>query len=271
VADVTIGDELKGRRLRDWDAESVRVTLIGPAITGTQQRFAVVFGIEPEELVSRPAQKLVLEKGIVQGYRVNLNQQVGRLDLFLSDDPAVNTFDPSQASYKPFFSIGPFRAAFEVAGQLGSKLAEQFVGGEHGIIRVGYAPVLFARAESRIEANRFLADLLPSVNFNPEVDSDILWQINRPRQSQRLDCRLNRLVKWQTLASMLTTAQLVEGGVMLGAGLPSPGLEKFTVRVEMDLNAFVPRTEEDLAVVIRKLLAEFQTLASEIAEKGDVP
>ncbi|HZL37198.1 MAG TPA: hypothetical protein VFC78_17895 [Tepidisphaeraceae bacterium] len=106
------------------------------------------------------------------------------------------------------------------------------------IKRIGFGLHSVLPANDRAAAYRLLADLVPSVNIDPDVSSDLAYQINRFTESRSLaGLRLNRLMKWSAPGFRQVQIQLgVQGSPQVTTGRIFAGLDN-------DLNTAAEHTE----------------------------
>jgi hypothetical protein len=251
-------------RVGEWLAESLRWTAIGPEIQVGEPLFEKLTGVKPQEQVNRPAQAQFTEAGVFRGFRISIAQQLGRVDVLFTDDPQANTIDPTRPNYKPFYSIGEYSVAATVAREIGRRLVDCFgPEGTQKLAILAYGPILLRGVESVIDWNELLAIYLPNVRFDPKNDTDIFWQINRPRLSMIHSGKINRVSKWHVLAfQMIGVLPLT----------PQPLMRrKAALRLEMDLNFNPASLSPPSLDLIARGLDELYNMAAEIADKGDIP
>lgn len=139
----------------------------------------------------------------------------------------------------------------------------------HPISRLGYGTIVISPVASREDGYSALNDLVPSLNLNLSSGfSDLLFQINRPRQQADLgNIAINRLMKWSV--ARIQTFALTAGGFAVNK---LPPVEETFLRLELDINTVPPEVPEALAA--SELFPIFQKcvdLANEIAECGETP
>jgi len=134
-----------------------------------------------------------------------------------------------------------------------------------GVLRIAYAPVLIYPTQTAIEAMRTLKDMLSLIDFDPEKDTDISWQVNRPRFME--SGLVNRLSRWETLQAGFV--EFVSGAA--GAGFTPSQATEFAARLTLDINSdasrIVPIDDKNLP----NMVSQLRSLAVEISEKGDLP
>jgi len=107
---------------------------------------------------------------------------------------------------------------------------------------------------------------LPLIQFNPDIDTDIAWQINRPRTIPEIGV-INRLSKWGIIQSGFLDIQIGVPTQMITAPVnPS----EFAARVQIDVNTS-PEIREISSKAVPEIIAKLRSFALEIAEKGDTP
>ena len=115
---------------------------------------------------------------------------------------------------------------------------------------------------------RQLAPYLPSLTIEAVGSSDLLYQINRPRDSKLsiAGLTINRLSKWQ-----VSITNRVQFG--LSGGAPQALMESSSVRcqVELDINTS-PQVQGSLpSEQLIAIVDELEHLALEILQNGDTP
>jgi hypothetical protein len=242
----------------DWYAESLRLTFFALPTWTQRALFAEVVGTPASEQVSRPLQNFHQESGSAFGRHLIVGQTPGRIDFILSDNPTPPVFGAPPLALKDFFWIGELKESISLFDQIIGRAAIS-VG---GALRVAYAITLLRQTETARGAIGILKEQLPTVDFDPQNDADLVYQINHPRLS-RTGRKTNRLARWEAIQS---------GTVQLGLGAMVPVSMSplaFAARVHIDVNTDadnkVPIADQELADVI----AELRSMAVEIAERGD--
>jgi hypothetical protein len=67
------------------------------------------------------------------------------------------------------------------------------------VIRVGLGVIAIMRVQSLVDAARVIKDHQPFLAINPDTDTDINWQRNRPRTAAAFKGSINCLVRWQSI------------------------------------------------------------------------
>jgi hypothetical protein len=244
-----------------WLTETIRISAFGEPPKYGSSLLLDLFGVQPDHVNERPGQSFRQEAARHGRLRMILSRNPGRLDLVFADLADANTSDPTRSDYKPFFEIGDYD---DVLPSIRPHI-ERFVRNLESPTRLAYAPTLFAPAQSLQEANRLIAAKLPHVHFDPDLDSDVFWQINRPRTSAISKLRLNRISKWHTVLTQLF--QLVPSIPRL-----MPNREAVTAaRVEIDINTPGDQVQTLHADDIASIMDELVSLARDLIEQGDIP
>lgn len=130
--------------------------------------------------------------------------------------------------------------------------------------RIAFGAEVFLPADNKSEALQQLAPFIP-ITINPDNTNDLLYQINRHRQSKVVPgLFVNRLSKWAVVTFSFGT-QLDTQSFDL------PGLEQFVTYLELDINTsptFLGTLPHNTLDIVFNELVE---LSQEITERGDVP
>jgi hypothetical protein len=242
--------------LVDWYAESFRLTVFVGPNWNRRPLFQELVGLAPQELSENVPLQQRQEAGIISGAQARVMQQPGRIDVLLSDIPTRNTINPAASDYKKFFWIDKLEPGVDLFDQITKNVGVIGAAAQ----RIAYVPTLLWPCDSTKIAMSTLQKMLPLVQFNPDIDTDLVWYINRPRDVEGIGT-INRYSKWNIVQA---------GFLMLGAERPSPPPTEFAARVELDINTSATN-EEVRSNEILKMVQLLRSLALEIAEKGDRP
>jgi hypothetical protein len=239
-----------------WLAESLRFTAFPVAEqVNTPTVFGRVAGAEPEEEIKRPALGLRQEHGPYLGKRLTIVQQRAQTDLVLSMSPA----SPEALQYG-FVTIGDLNEAivhFEKAVVTWLESAPE-------VKRVALGLILLLPFESTPEAYRVLRSLLPLVDFDPNTESDVIWQINRPRNTNtEPKFTLNRLSNWRIIEVVSVQVSGTTPPRAAGPAIP-------LLRLELDINTSASRTEPIGKSSLTTLWGELRKAALDISRLGDI-
>lgn len=243
--------------LNQWHAESVRASFFVGAGWALRPIYGEFAGAPPSESVSRGTGQFMQETGTDGGMQITVTQQLGRVDVVVS-----GTARDLATGFQPFGGIGPLKAAAERFDHLATGAAK-CTGAS--TIRAAFAISALRICSSLEEAATFLKQLLPNIEIDPAVDTDLIFQINRPRQLEGVG-RVNRLMKWD----IVQTALLKVDPARLGTANVSPQTLSTAVRAYIDISTDATRTspiESDGLLHLVKQLGEF---GLEIADRGDV-
>jgi len=243
-----------------WQTESIRFSAFGEALVPGHSLLPVLLDVQPEAVNERPAQSFRQETARHAHFRLTITRSPGRLDLLFADLTDANTSDPTRPDYKPFFEIGDYDDVFP---PIRARI-HQLVARLQNPIRLAYAPTLFAPTRTLKEATHLLAGKLSHVHFDPENDTDVFWQINRPRVGKISPLRLNRISKWHTIA--VQRLQITPPIARI-----APDFVAAAARVEIDVNTPADNSEALVHVDATSVADELMSLAHELFEKGDIP
>jgi len=243
-----------------WLAESLRVTVFpSPAASFADQRWwEQLVGQPPETQTSQPRKGGRKDEGPYQDRKLVLDCETTRIDWHVL--PA----GPPEESDHGFPTIGGYSEYLDMFSDLMRAWLdlEDFP----AINRLAVAPILLQPVGSLPDGYQRLSEYLPSVQIDPHGSSDLVYQINRPRESRsRISgLRINRLSKWSVATIRLFT--------LTGAGPSSrPEAQHRACRLQLDVNTAAEFDGELPADGLIPLLQELMDLAGEIASHGDIP
>ncbi len=243
-----------------WLTETIRFSAFGDTPAYKSSLLLDLFGVQPDQVNERPAQSFRQEVARHGRFRIIATRNPGQLDVVFADLADANVSDPTKSDYKPFLEIGDYDEIFPTIQPLIRRLLPDL----KRCTQLAYAPTLLASARTQEDANRLLASKLPHVSFDPTQDTDVAWQINRPRASTNLSFRLNRVSKWHTMS-----VQLLRVFPPIARMLPSH--DAVAARVELDVNTPADRSDALEAIDLAAIFDELASLACELIEKGDIP
>ncbi len=250
-----------GVGLRNWRAESLRVTLFAQAgveLPASDWWLAVV-GEPPESKTERLRESLQTMEGHLGKAKLILNVLASRVDWIVGFDLNLD----QELTESP--NVGPYPDVLE---SFGSKIFPWLKNGP-AIIRLAWGTTLTQPIADRVAGYRKLQEYLPSLKLDPENSSDFLYQINRPRKSNVVEGLIvNRLQKWSVLAFHSLRFQVGATQAQVQRRLDQV---LHGCRVELDIN-----TAEDRTAVLPKervdgLLRELVGIGDEIVTRGDIP
>jgi hypothetical protein len=244
----------------DWYAESFRLSLFVSPNWIRRPLFEEIAGVEPQEWTEKVQLQTRQETGLFFGGQLNIIQQPGVLIIQLADTPTRNINDPTALEYKKFYWIDKLVPALTIFDRISNNIRNL----NSPVYRVGYAPTLIFPTNDRTSAMRTLKEMLPLLQFDPDIDTDLVWNINRPRRMEPVGV-VNRLSRWNTLQAgflRITGPEL--------SALPLPPPTEFAARLELDINT--PHSIQEMqADSIPGVIQTLRSLALEIADKGDIP
>lgn len=228
----------------NWLIELARVSVFAPVDSDTLSKEGIwkrLTGADPELRTSRPAEGLFIEEGNFGSGRLIVIVAAGRIDFLLQVPPT----GPDGFQGMTGFS--------EAIDSLQSLVLPE-LGRLPSIDRLAFGCVALLPAASKDEAYTHLNRLLPSVDVSLE-SSDLMYQVNRPRQSaSNPSLSINRLTKWTAVAMRMVNIETQKFSD-----------DKHAVRLEIDINT-VPAEGTALAADATN---ELITLAQEILANGD--
>src|SRR5713226_727488 len=222
-----------GVGLRNWRAESLRVTLFaqaGAELPANDWWLAVV-GEPPESKTERLRESLRTMEGHLGKAKLILNVLANRVDWIIGFDPNLDqelTESPNIGSYP------------DVLESFRSKIFP-WLKSAPTVTRLAWGAILTQPIANRVAGYRKLQEYLPSLKLDPENSSELLYQINRPRRSKVVEgLVVNRLQKWSVLAFHTLQFQVGATQAQIQRRLDQV---LSGCRVELDINTAEDRTE----------------------------
>jgi len=244
----------------DWFAENLRLTLLGVVDWVQRPIFAEIAGVPPAHITAQPPVQIHQEMGNVHDAYLSVSQQAGRLDIVLTDQPTRNTSDSGAPDYRPLFWVGPLKDSLDKFDPIISKAISM----QPRATRLAYAITVIRQAQSIREANACLRRYLPTVQFDPDRDTDLIFQINRPIQTNSKKA-INRLARWEAIQTQ--RIQVAIGTPVIPALQPAPTV--FAARVYVDISTDTTNTVPFARSDIPELVNELRDQAISIIEHGD--
>ena len=135
-------------------------------------------------------------------------------------------------------------------------------------MRIAYGVGLFFPVDSRLTGYKLIQDLIPSIELQPENNSEFLFQINRWRTLDKIlpGLRINRLAKWAVLSMYYANINVSPSGIAA-----TQGDEAFAVRLDLDISTGQEWSEPFSSIIVGDLIDQLIGLGEEIAHKGDIP
>ena len=243
---------MRGAAALRWEVLAARMTLFHDGKSTGKSWWHLLHGSKAPSHAKRGP--IVEESGQIDGHKLTLLEQPGRLDLLIGGDV------PASFPAKPIIS----RVTFEVvAGKILPLLSKLTAIAElPSADRVAFGIALCQAHPTRAEALGTLAEIFPGVSRELEQSADFVFQINHPRTDSIGDhsLRVNYLQKW-FFGSLKLADRRPKGAP---ADLP---LEAFTANVEIDMStARVPGRKwsaNEAALIFQHLLKAAKRLLEE--------
>jgi hypothetical protein len=261
LAPLTADRRVKTRMSDEWYIENLRLSFLGVTNWTQRQIFSEIAGVGPTQINAQPPMQMHQETGNVADAYLAVTQQGSRIDLILSDQPTRNTVDRTLPGYKPLYWIGPFPQSLHLFDAIAAKSVSLV----SGATRVAYAMTLVRQTQTVRETNITLQKYLPTVEFDPNNDLDLVFQINHPIRDQR-GRFINRLAKWESI--QVTSVLVAVGNVPAAPPLPS-GPPICVARISVDVNTDPNNTSPFTGPELSELVTELRDYATNIAQNGD--
>jgi hypothetical protein len=236
-----------------WLAESLRFTAFTASPHQPSDLFRELTGNDPEEEVRRAPLGILQEQGAYGGNRLVLVQDRTHIDLLLAMAP-----NSPELGRHGFVTVGNYEEAISSF----ESVVSDWLDAAPEVNRIALGVILLLPFETDREAYAALQSMI-AIEFDPVTDSDVTWQINRPRRSEAdPGLMLNRLSNWSVVK--LVTFQLAEA-----APRPS-GQSVSLLRLQLDINTPGGRSDPLDKPRLFPLWKEFRALGAEIAKSGDI-
>ena len=242
----------------EWYAESLRLTFFALPDLVQRPLFVELTGVPPAEQVARPLLKFQQENGNAFGAYVNIIQQPGRVDIVFSDAPDMSASRLFGSEIKAFFWLGKLDASIAIFESIVSKA----IAAIDSAFRVAYAVTALKQVESMTATLNILRECLPRLEFDPETDADLIFQITRP-QKARDGRKIIELVRWQSLQA---TVQFHSN--VASVALPHTR-SAFAAHVYADVSSDAENKTAITGHVLRDLIDDLRAVAVQVVERGE--
>lgn len=244
-----------------WFVENFRLTAFpGPsARVNSSGWWEKVVGQPPDNQSAQPKFGIMREDGLFEGAKLILSVQPSRIDwLFISaydqesDGPAFEKLSDFISGTNTFL-----------------KAMNRWLAISPTLSRLAFGAVLVMPVANKIAGYEKISPFLPNMKLDPHNSSDFLYQINRPRESEKIkELKINRLCKWSVAITTLTQIVLGPNNIL---PIPIPEAQRLLARLELDINTASEFADEFSQDNVNLLFQELISLGKEIASKGDIP
>lgn len=239
--------------LATWRVESLRLTVFFglPVIANGLGWWKKVTGQEPESAINRPQAGEYSEVGQFLDGQLEMKVAFNRADWVLSYPFSGMPGAPNPGELP------------QLSNSFVDSLANVLSNMNDPVVRLAYGLVAFHTVESISQGNDIVANLLPFVRFDSDVESsDLLIQVNNPSVSDAVSgLDLNRISKLGVV-----TRQVVQVGP---SGIPTMEADQ-VVRAEYDISSAVDRVTPVESKYIASLATEMKNVAESILSSGVV-
>lgn len=236
----------------EWSIESLRLTLFasGAPTADPASVWQSVMGVQPDNRITRPKENLHQDDATIDGIKFVMSSQPTRTDWFAE---SANTLEGTEH--------------VSTRDMLGSYVAlmRRWIVTSPAIPRMAFGAVLVHPVPDQRIGNVFLAKYLPNLKVEASEISDLIYQVNRIRDSRTglKDLKVNRLAKWSVMS--LTK---------LNIGHNPPSLDTTNVRnicrLELDINTIAEYRPNLPANRLQDILNELVAFGVEISTLGDI-
>ena len=240
----------------DWICGAVRLSLFSSpetAVSLSVGDWKRLSGGEEPQQEQKGFGKLAFASEISPGHQLSLLGFANRCDCTIS--PAATPEVPDDLPH-----IGRWSATLENFREY----VERFlVGVRFPVFRMALAPVLIARFEQKVDANKALLSLVKSIKQPHDKLNDILFRINWPVRSAVDGTLINRVTTW-------SVGQIRLQVIFADAGVASDVSGSYSLRLDIDHNTDSKRADPFDATQVVPIFRELSKLASENADKGEI-
>lgn len=247
--------------ISSWLTESLRLTVFPTFPTDSDYSNAEFLSWwkelqdnEPDEIIHKPKEELVEQIGSVENGSLKFSIKPNRIDWFLTTDWKNElSLDYSFPNILDYFL----------------KLMMNWLKLENlpKIIRLAFGGVILLPVNSFADGYKLISKFIP-VNIEPNGFSDLLYQINRPRESTSdiMNLKINRLSRWTVLKVGTMKIHIPP------SSLDQPSIrENVYCHLQLDIN-----TSADFGRILehsklQQILSELVELGTEITVRGDIP
>ena len=245
----------------DWQVEKLRFStfLVSPINPGEIHFWENLMGKMPDEIRSQPQQLLVTEEGPFLKGRLHMEARNNRIDWKLFRNPN-----------EPPHGL-PTLGSYADLGDEFRKLMLSWINNCPTTQRIAYGCALLLPAESLSDAYSNLNDLLPAVDIDLENTRDLLYRINRRRDSRCgiKQLKINRLSTWsavQIIGALVDISTDADHPPKV-TQLPNP---ESCCRLELDINTTLENVQVLDENLVPDIFNELVEAGNEIAIEGDI-
>ena len=218
-----------------------------------------VRGADPETEVNQRPMKLLRQEGEFETGRLFMLSLADRVDWIWQ---ATDKPEPTQ----DLATLGPFDETVEKF----QSLMDNWLTICPIAVRVALGAEVVAPVDSVDEGYERLQRYLPSLKLAPGKSSDLMYRINRPRDSKNNpELKINRLSTWSLLQGAVLSFRLTAPGGPGSSVTVSPSTRP-ACRLEVDISTAPAPQIELKQSELQALLREFAELATQAAQQGDV-
>lgn len=252
--------DVTGQESIEWHAESLRLTVFHGPNASKEDSIALwerLTGQQPDQQISRPREGVLQQLGDFHGHQLVLVSRNDRFDWIMQGmlDPTMDSSDPLANIENLSDALATFRGIFD---NLWSMLESS--------TRLAFGAVLLHPATDLKSAYQRLESYLHGVELVGINNTDFLYQINRPRQSDTSDVHgINRINNW-SVSHVGDIAIALHGGA---EPTVASSRSMLACRLELDINTSAETSITMCPQMSSALFNELVELALEIVEHGD--
>jgi len=243
----------------EWRVDTLRLTAFPLALTEVEYSswWETVFREPPEIQTTEPRRSRHREESSFENGRLILQVEPRRIDW---------QWGSAQPGEDQIPNIERFPGALDRFCEF---MARWFEAEQCPILRrIAFGAVLLYPVDNREAGYRQLQPYLHNLTLDPVHSSDLLYQINRPRNSNAglAGLRINRLSRWSVASFRPFSLEIGPLGTRSLSGSAS-----FACRLEVDINTIADSQGELDRRNLQPIFQELVGLGDEILREGDIP
>ena len=240
----------------EWEVENLRLSIFHAFRDPQEGIWRALVGANPTSTERRHQEPIVLEHGVVKGNRLLLASQSERLDWHIQPQP--------NRTESPEATIPSLTDGVRAIDLLGDALITS-IKAIRPVLRLALGVNLVQEADDPDRGLAILSRYLPRLELETHGTQNFVYQINRRRGSSSAKrIQINRLARWSLEEGQTELISIGAQGTNIARRIPF-----FAAKLILDINTV--GTSAISAEKTPELFGEFQYLAQEIADQGDIP
>lgn len=242
-----------------WSVESYRLTAFYSSRDINKSFFKELFSEDPDRTSYQKNLGIFQEEGSLESFKLIVIQGNQRVDIiFLPKDDALVNDDSDNFDFS-FKTLGSLSDSLDIF----KDISADFIKNQNNVIRLAFGCVLIHKEDSKQKAYEEISKLI-DLKLDSEIDSDLMFQINKPRVSKKeANILINCITKWAVVTSFSKILMITpEENEILKSNN-----NNFACRLELDINSKQTGLI-DFSKKSNVLFNEFLDILKEISNKG---